>query len=89
MIEHDGCVGCLYDEESADSWNCINCKQNSIDRYVKPRRINILQSMKPMDFAEFLINFKNTFGEEYEGIVSCADWLLEYEDEEENIDDIN
>lgn len=31
--------------------------------------------MSDEELAEFLIAFKNTFGEEYEGETSCMDWL--------------
>ena len=27
------------------------------------------------ELAEFLVNFKNTYGDEYEGEMSCLDWL--------------
>ncbi len=34
-----------------------------------------IRSMSDEELAELLITFKNTFGEEYEGEVSCMDWL--------------
>ncbi len=34
-----------------------------------------IRSMTVEYLARFLINFENTFGEEYEGEMSCADWL--------------
>ncbi len=34
-----------------------------------------IRNMSDEELAEFLIAFKNTFGEEYEGEVSCMDWL--------------
>lgn len=34
-----------------------------------------IRAMSDEELAEFLVNFKNTFGEEYEGIMSCLDWL--------------
>lgn len=36
-----------------------------------------IRSMSDEELAEFLVNFKNTFGEEYEGVMSCLDWLRE------------
>lgn len=36
-----------------------------------------IRSMSEEELAEFLVNFKNTFGEEYEGVMSCLDWLRE------------
>ncbi len=43
-----------------------NSKQTNADR---------IRNMSDEGLAEFLITFKNTFGEEYEGEVSCMDWL--------------
>lgn len=34
-----------------------------------------IRNMSDEELAEFLITFKNTFGEEYEGEDSCMDWL--------------
>lgn len=34
-----------------------------------------IRSMSDEELAEFLVYFKNTFGEEYEGVMSCLDWL--------------
>jgi hypothetical protein len=31
--------------------------------------------MSDKELAEFLVGFKNAFGEEYEGEASCMDWL--------------
>ena len=34
-----------------------------------------IRSMTDEELAEFLVNFKNTYGEEYEGEQSCLEWL--------------
>lgn len=34
-----------------------------------------IRNMSDEELAEFLVGFKNTFGEEYEGEVSCMGWL--------------
>ena len=34
-----------------------------------------IRSMTDEELAQFLVNFKNTFGEEYEGEASCLEWL--------------
>lgn len=34
-----------------------------------------IRNMSDEELAEFLVTFKNTFGEEYEGEASCAEWL--------------
>lgn len=34
-----------------------------------------IRSIGDEELAEFLVNFKNTYGDEYEGEMSCLDWL--------------
>lgn len=34
-----------------------------------------IRSMSDEELEEFLVNFKNTYGDEYEGEMSCLDWL--------------
>lgn len=34
-----------------------------------------VRNMTDEELAEFLTTFQNTFGEEYEGMMSCLDWL--------------
>lgn len=41
-------------------------KQTNADR---------IRNMSDEQLAEFLVGFKNTFGEEYEGEASCMEWL--------------
>ena len=60
-----------------------NCKHNSNSRANEPccrcdsRQTNAdrIRNMSDEELAEFLITFKNAFVEEYEGEVSCMDWL--------------
>lgn len=60
-----------------------NCQQNGNSRDNEPccrcdsRKTNAdrIRNMSDEELAEFLITFKNTFGEEYEGEASCMDWL--------------
>nr|DAM90432.1 MAG TPA: hypothetical protein [Caudoviricetes sp.] len=60
-----------------------NCQRNSNSRDNEPccrcdsRKTNAdrIRNMSDEELAEFLITFKNTFGEEYEGEASCMDWL--------------
>lgn len=42
---------------------------------VKMTNADRIRNMSDEELAEFLITFKNTFGEEYEGEASCMDWL--------------
>lgn len=59
---------CQHDSNSRDNEPCCRCdsKQTNADR---------IRNMPDKELAEFLITFKNTFGEEYEGEASCMDWL--------------
>lgn len=69
-------------DDSEEKISC-NCQHNSNLRDNEPccrcdsRKTNAdrLRNMSDEELAEFLINFKDTFGEEYEGEVSCMDWL--------------
>jgi hypothetical protein len=56
------------DSEERDNKPCCRCdsKQTNADR---------IRNMTDEELAEFLITFKNTFGEEYEGEASCMEWL--------------
>lgn len=59
---------CQHNSNSRDNEPCCRCdsRQTNADR---------LRNMSDEELAEFLINFKDTFGEEYEGEASCMDWL--------------
>ena len=59
---------CKYNSNSRDNEPCCRCdsRQTNADR---------IRNMSDEELAEFLIAFKNTFGEEYEGEASCMDWL--------------
>lgn len=59
---------CQHDSNSRDNEPCCRCdsKQTNADR---------IRNMPDKELAEFLITFKNTFGEEYEGEASCMEWL--------------
>ena len=59
---------CQHNNNSRDSEPCCRCdsRKTNADR---------IRNMSDEELAEFLITFKNTFGEEYEGEASCMDWL--------------
>lgn len=59
---------CQHNGNSRDSEPCCRCdsRKTNADR---------IRNMSDEELAEFLITFKNTFGEEYEGEASCMDWL--------------
>lgn len=59
---------CQHNSNPRDNEPCCRCdsRQTNADR---------IRNMSDEELAEFLITFKNTFGKEYEGEVSCMDWL--------------
>lgn len=59
---------CQHNSNSRDDEPCCRCdsKKSNADR---------IRNMSDEELAEFLITFKNTFGEEYEGEASCMNWL--------------
>lgn len=69
-------------DDSEEKISC-NCKHNSNPRDNEPccrydrRTTNAdrIRNMSDEELAEFLVGFKNTFGEEYEGEASCMEWL--------------
>lgn len=78
-------------DDSEEKISC-NCKHNNNSRNNEPccrcdnRMTNAgrIRNMSDEELAEFLVGFKNTFGEEYEGEASCMEWLrLEAEQERE------
>lgn len=59
---------CQHNSNSRDNEPCCRCdsRRTNADR---------IRNMSDEELAEFLITFKNTFGEEYEGETSCMEWL--------------
>lgn len=59
---------CQHNGNSRDNEPCCRCdsRQTNADK---------IRNMSDEELAEFLITFKNTFGEECEGEASCMDWL--------------
>lgn len=70
--------------------DCKNCKHNYKPRSCEPKcsrmcenysdyepitNVDRIRQMTNEELAQFLVNFKNTFGEEYEGEMSCLEWL--------------
>lgn len=74
-----------------DDVHTCNCQHNSNSRDDEPccrcdsRKTNAdrIRNMSDEELAEFLIAFKNTFGEEYEGEASCMEWLQSEADRRE------
>ena len=59
---------CQHNSNSRDDEPCCRCdsRKTNADR---------IRNMADEELSEFLVGFKNTFGEEYEGEASCTDWL--------------
>ena len=59
---------CQHNSNSRDNEPCCRCdsKQTNADK---------IRNMSDEEMAEFLVTFKSTFGEEYEGEASCTEWL--------------
>lgn len=59
---------CQHNGNSRDNETCCRCdsRKTNADR---------IRNMSDEELAEFLLTFKNTFGEEYEGEASCMEWL--------------
>lgn len=59
--------------------NAMKCSKeivNQLAEEYKPKtQADKIRAMSDEELAIFLVNFKNTFGEEYEGEMSCLDWL--------------
>lgn len=76
-------INILSDMLSNDDNNTCNCQHNSNSRDNEPccrcdsRQTNAdrIRNMSDEELSEFLVRFKNTFGEEYEGEASCTEWL--------------
>lgn len=66
--EEKNVCDCQHNSNSRDDEPCCRCdsRKTNADR---------IRNMSDEELAEFLVGFKNTFGEEYEGEASCTDWL--------------
>jgi len=69
MYKFKECNQCLHEFNDKNLEPCKDCVPK------KPTNADKIRSMNDEELAEFLVNFKNTFGEEYEGKMSCLDWL--------------
>ena len=77
-------------DDSEEKISC-NCKHNNNPRDNEPccrcdsRMTNAdrIRNMTDEELTEFLVGFKNTFGEEYEGEASCMEWLQSEADRRE------
>lgn len=83
LIKKAWVIQAINKQKIQDGNNNCNCQHNSNSRENEPccrcdsRQTNAdrIRNMSDEELAEFLVGFKNTFGEEYEGQISCLDWL--------------
>ena len=59
---------CQHNSNSGENEPCCRCDSRQTNA-------DIIRNMSDEELTEFLITFKNTFGEEYEGEASCMEWL--------------
>lgn len=67
-IEAINTCNCQHNNNQIDNEPCCRCdsRMTNADR---------IRNMSDEELAEFLVGFKNTFGEEYEGEANCMEWL--------------
>lgn len=58
-MEHDGCKLCKYENCSMESKECIGCKQNAVDKYIRITNADRIRSMSDEELAELLDSVDN------------------------------
>lgn len=76
------CGECYYNGKELNPCNSCGFGNKAKFNFTNADRI---RQMTDEELAELFVNFKNTFGEEYEGEMSCLEWLRK--EMEEKIDD--
>ena len=51
-MEHDGCKLCKYENCSMESEECLGCKQNAVDKYVRITNADPIRSRCDEELAE-------------------------------------
>lgn len=82
-MEHDGCVGCMYDKEPCESGYCLGCKQNAIDKYKRMTNADRIRKMTNEELADFIESIdcppccSRSIGDEYVGYTTedLLEWL--------------
>lgn len=59
MIEHDGCKGCKYEDETPHSQHCQYCTQNAVDKYTRKTNADKIRNMTDKELAEVLFEYSN------------------------------
>ena len=50
-MEHDGCKLCKYENCSMESEECIGCKQNAVDKYMRITNADRIRSFSDEELA--------------------------------------
>lgn len=87
--QKDGDTVIVYQKkDSKEHLSTMDKDYHLVREFIKSQRkqsnADRIRGMTDEELAEYLITFQNTFGEEYEGMMSCLDWLKQpVEDENE------
>ncbi|MCF2555556.1 hypothetical protein [Faecalicatena contorta] len=77
-MEHDGCKLCKYESFSAESKECLGCKQNAVDKYKKMTQADRIRAMSDEELAEFLCKVKSDYqwsDHEFPSEEECGEWV--------------
>ena len=53
-MEHDGCKLCKYENCGMKSKECMGCKQNAVDKYIRITNADHIRSMSDEELADFI-----------------------------------
>ena len=77
-MEHDGCKLCKYENCSMESKECMGCKQNAVDKYIRITNADSIRSMSDEELAEFLCKVKSDYqlaDHEFPSEEECGEWV--------------
>ena len=85
-MEHDGCKGCKYENCSPESKECMGCKQNAVDKYIRITNADRIRSMSDEELSKFIGKFLESMSDcencpaktETFLCVDCADEILDW-----------
>ena len=89
MVKCNNCKNLETKDNGVDSYlwceKINDCPHEDIERdcedYSPMTNADRIRSMTDEELADFIINFDNRFGEEYEGEQSCLAWLQKESEE--------
>lgn len=78
--QKDGDTVIVYQKKDAkEHLSTMDKDYHLVREFIKSQRkqsnADRIRSMSDEELAEYLTTFQNAFGEEYEGMMSCLDWL--------------